>query len=66
MVIADTDLLPVYNIVMDFVFALFPWCITYRLNLKRAEKIALCVTLSLGMVSVLQQKANRRREAVLY
>lgn len=34
---------------MDFIFALFPWFITWRLNLKRAEKIALCVTLSLGI-----------------
>jgi hypothetical protein len=33
---------------MDFVFALYPWIITWKLNLKRAEKIALSVTLSLG------------------
>lgn len=35
---------------MDFIFALFPWVVTWRLKLKKAEKIALCVTLSLGMV----------------
>ncbi|CAN8098559.1 unnamed protein product [Discula destructiva] len=40
----------IYNIVMDFIFALFPWLITWRLHLKRAEKIALCITLSLGVV----------------
>ena len=40
----------VYNIVMDFMFAIFPWFITWPLNLKRGEKIGLCVTLSLGMM----------------
>lgn len=40
----------IYNIFMDFIFALFPWFITWRLNLKKAEKVALCITLSLGIV----------------
>lgn len=40
----------VYNIVMDFMFAIFPWFITWPLSLKRGEKIGLCVTLSLGMM----------------
>lgn len=35
---------------MDFIFALFPWFITWKLNLKKAEKIGLCITLSLGIV----------------
>lgn len=35
---------------MDFIFALFPWFITWKLNLKRAEKVGLCITLSLGIV----------------
>lgn len=35
---------------MDFVFATFPWIITYSLNMKRKEKIGLCLTMSLGMV----------------
>ncbi|ORY64783.1 uncharacterized protein BCR38DRAFT_390532 [Pseudomassariella vexata] len=39
-----------YNIIMDFVFALFPWLITWRLNIKRYEKAALCVTMSLGLL----------------
>ncbi|KAK1593562.1 uncharacterized protein LY79DRAFT_669107 [Colletotrichum navitas] len=40
----------VYNIIMDFVFASFPWLITRSLEMKRAEKIGLCITMSLGMV----------------
>lgn len=44
----------VYNIVMDFMFAIFPWFITWPLNLKRGEKIGLCITLSLGMMYVQQ------------
>ncbi|KAF3769314.1 hypothetical protein M406DRAFT_287447 [Cryphonectria parasitica EP155] len=40
----------IYNILMDFVFAMFPWFITWRLKLQRAEKVALCLTLSLGII----------------
>ncbi|KAK1961036.1 hypothetical protein LY78DRAFT_317487 [Colletotrichum sublineola] len=40
----------VYNIIMDFVFASFPWLITRSLEMKRAEKIGLCITMSLGMI----------------
>ncbi|TQN64149.1 hypothetical protein CSHISOI_11274 [Colletotrichum shisoi] len=40
----------VYNIVMDFVFACFPWLITRTLEMKRAEKVGLCITMSLGMI----------------
>ncbi|KAF2686037.1 hypothetical protein K458DRAFT_363594 [Lentithecium fluviatile CBS 122367] len=40
----------VYNIIMDFVFALFPWIITWKLDMRKNEKIGLCVTMSLGMV----------------
>ncbi|PVH76495.1 hypothetical protein DL98DRAFT_574387 [Cadophora sp. DSE1049] len=39
-----------YNIVMDFVFAAFPWWITWSLEMRRVEKIALCMTMSLGML----------------
>lgn len=35
---------------MDFVFGLFPWLITWNLNIGRREKISLCITLSLGMM----------------
>lgn len=49
-----THQFPVYNIVMDFMFAIFPWFITWPLNLKRGEKIGLCITLSLGMMYVQQ------------
>jgi hypothetical protein len=40
----------VYNIIMDFVFATFPWLITRKLEMRRAEKIGLCITMSLGMM----------------
>jgi len=40
----------IYNVVMDFVLAAFPWIITWKLDLRRIEKISLCVAMSLGMV----------------
>ncbi|OHE97026.1 hypothetical protein CORC01_07635 [Colletotrichum orchidophilum] len=40
----------VYNIIMDFIFACFPWLITRSLEMRRAEKIGLCITMSLGMI----------------
>ncbi|KAF2789733.1 hypothetical protein K505DRAFT_216811, partial [Melanomma pulvis-pyrius CBS 109.77] len=40
----------VYNIIMDFVFALFPWAITWNLDMRKVEKISLCLTMSLGMI----------------
>lgn len=40
----------VYNIIMDFVFALFPWILTWDLEMRRVEKIGLCATMSLGML----------------
>ncbi|KAI1855683.1 hypothetical protein JX265_006087 [Neoarthrinium moseri] len=40
----------VYNVIMDFIFASFPWLITRSLEMRKVEKIGLCVTLSLGMV----------------
>ncbi|KAJ0163208.1 hypothetical protein CTA2_3341 [Colletotrichum tanaceti] len=40
----------VYNIIMDFVFACFPWLITRSLEMKRVEKVGLCITMSLGMI----------------
>lgn len=40
----------VYNLLMDFVFAIFPWVITWKLRMDRAEKYSLCATLSLGMM----------------
>lgn len=39
-----------YNIVMDFIFAAFPWWITWSLEMRRIEKVALCATMSLGML----------------
>ncbi|KAJ8106990.1 hypothetical protein OPT61_g9174 [Boeremia exigua] len=40
----------VYNIIMDFVMATFPWFITYNLDMRKVEKIGLCLTMSLGMI----------------
>lgn len=37
----------VYNIIMDFVLAVFPWIITWKLDMRRVEKIGLCVAMSL-------------------
>lgn len=42
-----TDGPAVYNILMDFIFAAFPWLITWKLNMKKSEKIGLCVVMSL-------------------
>ncbi|KAH8666118.1 hypothetical protein BGZ61DRAFT_498544 [Ilyonectria robusta] len=40
----------VYNVIMDFVFASFPWLITRGLEMRRVEKIGLSATMSLGMI----------------
>ncbi len=37
---------------MDFVFATFPWFLIRKLEMRRIEKIGLCVTMSLGMLWV--------------
>jgi hypothetical protein len=37
----------VYNIIMDFVLATFPWILTWNLDMRRAEKVGLCITMSL-------------------
>lgn len=39
---------------MDFIFAAFPWIITYNMDMKRKEKIGLCLTMSLGMVVAIE------------
>ncbi|VUC20987.1 unnamed protein product [Clonostachys rosea] len=40
----------IYNIVMDFIFACFPWLIVRKLEMRRVEKIGLCLTMSLGII----------------
>ncbi|KAF1927660.1 uncharacterized protein M421DRAFT_64860 [Didymella exigua CBS 183.55] len=40
----------VYNIIMDFVMATFPWLITWKLDMRKVEKVGLCLTMSLGMI----------------
>ena len=49
----DTMAPSVWNILMDFVFATFPWLIFRRLEMRRIEKIGLSLTMSLGIMSVL-------------
>lgn len=45
-----TDNASVYNIIMDFVMATFPWLITWKLDMRKVEKVGLCLTMSLGMI----------------
>ncbi|KAK6601615.1 hypothetical protein H4I96_06956 [Botrytis cinerea] len=40
----------IFNIVADFILALFPWMVTWKLKISLKEKIALCITMSLGVV----------------
>ncbi|KAH7021215.1 uncharacterized protein B0I36DRAFT_252528 [Microdochium trichocladiopsis] len=40
----------IYNIVMDFVFATFPWFLIRGVDMRRFEKIGLCAVMSLGML----------------
>ncbi|KAF1958186.1 hypothetical protein CC80DRAFT_25958 [Byssothecium circinans] len=40
----------IVNITMDFIFAAFPWFLTWKLPMRRAEKIGLCLAMSLGVV----------------
>ncbi|KAF7879296.1 hypothetical protein EAF04_000493 [Stromatinia cepivora] len=40
----------IFNIIADFVLALFPWMVTWKLKISLKEKIALCITMSLGVV----------------
>ncbi len=47
---SSLTLCSVYNIIMDFVMATFPWFITYNLDMRKVEKIGLCLTMSLGMI----------------
>ncbi|QSZ35167.1 hypothetical protein DSL72_008034 [Monilinia vaccinii-corymbosi] len=39
-----------FNIVADFILALFPWIVTWKLKIGIKEKIGLCITMSLGVV----------------
>ena len=36
-----------YNILMDFVFAMYPWLIMWKLDMKKSEKLGLCIVMSL-------------------
>lgn len=39
---------------MDFAFAVFPWLIMWKLDMKKSEKVGLCVVMSLGMVIAIE------------
>ncbi|KAH7040679.1 uncharacterized protein B0I36DRAFT_13841 [Microdochium trichocladiopsis] len=39
--------------VLDMVLALFPWSIVWKLKLRKAEKLGICVAMSLGVLWVL-------------
>ncbi|KAH6999262.1 hypothetical protein BKA56DRAFT_469408 [Ilyonectria sp. MPI-CAGE-AT-0026] len=41
----------VYNIVMDFILATFPWLITQPLEMRRVKKIGLCLTMTDNLVN---------------
>ena len=32
---------------MDFVFAIYPWLIMWKLDMKKSEKLGLCIVMSL-------------------
>ncbi|ESZ91940.1 hypothetical protein SBOR_7685 [Sclerotinia borealis F-4128] len=40
-----------WSAAMDFFLAAFPWAIIWGLNMKRKEKITICVSLSLGVIA---------------
>lgn len=35
---------------MDFFLAFFPWYVIWALNMKKKDKITVCLSLSLGLV----------------
>ncbi|KAL3421407.1 hypothetical protein PVAG01_07852 [Phlyctema vagabunda] len=40
-----------WSAAMDFFLALFPWIVLWNLNMKRKEKITICLSLSLGVIA---------------
>lgn len=32
---------------MDFIFAIYPWLIMWKLDMKKSEKLGLCIVMSL-------------------
>ncbi|KAK3942897.1 hypothetical protein QBC46DRAFT_339149 [Diplogelasinospora grovesii] len=40
-----------WSAAMDFVLALFPWFLIWRLNMQKMEKIGVCIAMSLGILS---------------
>lgn len=41
----------VWSAAMDFFLALFPWMVLWQLNMRKKEKITICVSLSLGVIA---------------
>ncbi|KKY22004.1 hypothetical protein UCDDS831_g03840 [Diplodia seriata] len=41
----------VWSAAMDFFLAIFPWMVLWQLNMRKKEKITICVSLSLGVIA---------------
>ncbi|KAF4541029.1 hypothetical protein BFW01_g3299 [Lasiodiplodia theobromae] len=41
----------VWSAAMDFFLALFPWMVLWQLNMRKKEKITICISLSLGVIA---------------
>jgi hypothetical protein len=49
---ALTNQYSAYNILMDFVFAIYPWLIMWKLDMKKSEKLGLCIVMSLVRIPI--------------
>ncbi|KAF4301656.1 hypothetical protein GTA08_BOTSDO09042 [Botryosphaeria dothidea] len=41
----------VWSAAMDFFLAIFPWLVLWQLNMRKKEKITICISLSLGVIA---------------
>ncbi|KAM7184539.1 hypothetical protein V8F20_012185 [Naviculisporaceae sp. PSN 640] len=41
----------IWTVVLDFVFALFPWYMFHNVHMKRSKKLLICCSLSLGLIA---------------
>jgi hypothetical protein len=41
-----------YSGCMDFILALFPWVILWKLQMKKREKFGILIAMSMGVLSV--------------
>lgn len=40
-----------WSAAMDFFLAIFPWLVLWQLNMRKKEKITICISLSLGVIA---------------